>query len=120
MGTRVLIVDDSAVMCKIIVKITRQAGYELEQVSEVFNGQEAPAKFAPDSTDVIFCHLNMSQMDGYEFARRIRQINPTIPIVLVTAEGSPGKMQRALQLGVTDSLTKPPSAVELEEKLLSK
>lgn len=117
MKLRIMVVDDSAVMRLIIAKNLRQAGFTVEKMVEAANGEEALQKFDPKEIDVVFSDLHMPGMDGYEFARRLRQLSPTVPILLITAEASTAKLQEAMAAGANDYLSKPPIQAELKAKL---
>lgn len=114
---RVLIVDDSAVMRKLIVRNLRQAGFSVKTVLEASNGEEALAQFEADGVDLVLCDLNMPRMDGYELARRLRERAAEVPILLVTSEGSKAKVARARRCGVSEHLQKPPTPEELKHKI---
>ena len=66
---RVLIVDDSSVMRKIVERTLRQAGLELGEVLEANNGAEGLAILQEKSVDLILTDINMPTMDGLEFVR---------------------------------------------------
>lgn len=117
MGIRILVVDDSAVMRMMISRGLRQAGFEVTKTIEASNGEEALQKFVPDEVDIVFSDLHMPTMDGFELSRRIRDISPDVPILLITAEGSTAKIDEARALGVSDFLRKPPTPVDLKLKV---
>jgi two-component system chemotaxis response regulator CheY len=61
---KVLIVDDSSVMRKIVERALRQAGLDLEEVREAGNGAEALTEVQKGSLDLILSDINMPVMDG--------------------------------------------------------
>ena len=63
---RVLIVDDSSVMRKIVDRSLRQAGMEIKEVFEASNGVEALARMQQTRVDLILSDINMPTMDGLE------------------------------------------------------
>jgi two-component system, chemotaxis family, chemotaxis protein CheY len=63
---RVLIVDDSSVMRKIVERALRQAGLDLTEVLEASNGAEVLAEVQKGSLDMILSDINMPVMDGLE------------------------------------------------------
>lgn len=117
MKIKVMVVDDSMVMRLIIAKNLRQAGFTIEKMTEASDGEEGLKKFDPSQVDVVLSDLHMPGMDGYEFARRLRQLSATVPILLITAEASTAKLQQALDAGANDFLSKPPIVEELRQKL---
>ncbi len=71
MSIRALIVDDSAVMRKIVERSLRQAGIDLAQVLEAGNGAEALTVLNENAGDLILCDINMPVMDGIEFIKQL-------------------------------------------------
>jgi two-component system chemotaxis response regulator CheY len=69
---RVLIVDDSSVMRKIVERSLRQAGFPVSQVFEANNGAEALEMLGTQHPDLILTDVNMPTMDGLEFVRKLR------------------------------------------------
>ena len=80
-----LIVDDSAVMRKIIARAVRHAGLKPGSVMEAGNGIEALEILKSNRIDLVFCDVNMPVMDGMEFLRRKRAFS-SVPVVMVTSE----------------------------------
>ncbi|MBI3270567.1 MAG: response regulator [Planctomycetes bacterium] len=117
MKLRIMIVDDSSVMRMLLARGLRQAGFDVVHVIEAGNGTEALAQFRPGEIDIVFCDLAMPTMDGYEFVTRLRQVAPAIPILLITAEGSPAKMDLARRCGASEVIQKPPTLDELQRKV---
>ncbi len=82
-GARILIVDDEADFAESIGFWLTSKGY---RVTKALRGVEALDLIRNDPPpDVVFLDINMPEMDGVETLRRIRQINKTIPVVVVTA-----------------------------------
>ncbi len=71
---RVLIVDDSSVMRKIVERSLRQAGLEIGDVVEAGNGVEALAAVREAPFDLILSDINMPAMDGLEFLRQLATV----------------------------------------------
>ncbi|MBI5361418.1 MAG: response regulator [Planctomycetes bacterium] len=117
MGLRILIVDDSMVMRMMVQRNLRLAGFTLDKVIEAADGEDALKKFNAAEIDAVLSDLHMPKMDGYELARRIRQIPASTPILLITAEGSQAKIEDAVKAGVNAYLNKPPTPEELTSKL---
>ena len=119
MAYRILVVDDSQVMRLMLLRNLRQAGFPIDKMVDASTGSEALTKFKPDEIDIVFSDLNMPGMDGIELAKRIREISKKVPILLITAEGSPAKMQEALAAGVNATIQKPPTPEDLKAKVES-
>jgi two-component system chemotaxis response regulator CheY len=104
---KVLIVDDSRVMRRIVRNTLRQAGYEGLDVAEAGDGQEALQTIASDPPDFILSDWNMPVMSGIEFLTELRGRGNTTPFGFVTSEGTDDMRQRAIQAGANFYLAKP-------------
>lgn len=105
----VLIVDDSAVMRKIVERSLRQAGIELDKVLEADSGATALAVVQQNVPDMIFSDVNMPTMDGIEFIRQLQGVESAkgVPVVMITTEGSQTRVMEALSLGAQGYIRKP-------------
>lgn len=106
---KVLIVDDSSVMRKVIERSLRQAGIELAQVVEAANGQEALTVLDGNRVDLILSDINMPIMDGLELIRQLQTVESVrgVPIIMITTEGSEGSVVQALTYGAKGFIRKP-------------
>ncbi len=119
---RVLVVDDSATMRKIIVKGLRAAGYGACEVIEAADGAAALGALRGAEFDLVLCDINMPGMDGLTLVRSAREdatIAADLPIVMITTEGGLEKVEEALASGATDYLRKPFSSEQLQTKIAS-
>jgi two-component system, chemotaxis family, chemotaxis protein CheY len=109
MPVRVLIVDDSSVMRKIVERSLRQAGIELTQVLEAGNGAEALATLQASPVDLILCDINMPVMDGLEFIKQLSGVVNAkgVPVIMITTEGSEAHVVQALSCGARGYIRKP-------------
>lgn len=119
MSLNILVVDDSAVMRKIIKKALSDSKYASATVSEAGDGAEGLDVFDPSKTDLILADWNMPNLNGLEFIKKVREIEASkkIVIIMVTTEGSTGKMEEAMDNGVDNYITKPFTSVQLEQKI---
>jgi two-component system, chemotaxis family, chemotaxis protein CheY len=117
---RVLIVDDSSVMRKIVERSLRQAGIELKQVLEAGNGAEALTVLQDNLVDLILCDINMPVMDGLEFVKQLSAVGNAkgVPVVMITTEGSEAHVVQALSLGARGYIRKPFTAEQVKEQVL--
>jgi two-component system chemotaxis response regulator CheY len=131
---RVLVVDDSATMRKIIIKGLKGAGYTACEFLEAGDGLAGLELLCKDPVDLILSDINMPNMDGIQFVRCVRdqtalesvsigdkelvkRVGNQVPIVMVTTEGGLGKVEEALSAGANDYLKKPFTPTQLAEKI---
>ena len=114
---RVLIVDDSSVMRKIVERSLRQAGLELEEVREAGNGAEGLAEVQNGTFDLILSDINMPAMDGLEFLRGLANVPSAkgVPVVMITTEGSEARVVEALSVGAKGYIRKPFTPEQVKE-----
>ncbi len=118
--TKVLLVDDSAVMRKIIQRNIKETGLIVDEFVEAGDGNQALDKVnANGDLDLILLDWNMPNMSGIEFVKTLRSLNLSkrIPVVMVTTEGSDAKVSEAKESGADGYLTKPFTADQLRDTL---
>ena len=116
---RILIVDDSSVMRKIIERSLRQAGLDLGDVVEAGNGVEALAAVRQSPFDLILSDINMPAMDGIEFLRQLVTVESSrgTPVIMVTTEGSESRVVEALSIGAKGYIRKPFTTDQIKERV---
>ena len=113
---KILIVDDSTTMRKIIRKNLEGRGYD--DIIEAENGQEALDKL--DGVNLILTDWNMPVMDGLTFVKEAKKGQYSdIPIIMVTTEGAKSEVVEALKAGVADYIVKPFTPLLIFEKVKS-
>jgi two-component system chemotaxis response regulator CheY len=112
---KVLLVDDSGTMRTIQKRCLNKVG--IEDVVEAEDGVQALDLFKKGTYDVVLSDWNMPNMDGLALVKHIRQLNTTIPIVMVTTEAERHRVLEAIQAGVSDYLVKPFTQESLKAKL---
>jgi two-component system, OmpR family, KDP operon response regulator KdpE len=106
---RVLVVDDEPQIRRFLrISLTAQ-GY---QISEAIRGEEALARVAAESPDVIILDLSLPDIDGQEVIRRLREWSTT-PIIVLSVRERESEKVKALDAGADDYLTKPFGMEEL-------
>ena len=115
---KILIVDDSATMRKIIMRVLRQAGFKIENIVEAGNGVEGLKSLVenPD-VELVLSDINMPQMDGIAFVKAVRTKHEKekLPMVMISTESGNSMVQNALDNGANGYVSKPFTP----EKLLS-
>ncbi len=109
---RVLIVDDVAETRENIRKLL-QFEKDLEVIGAANSGRQGVEQARSLKPDVVLMDINMPDMDGITATELIRQSNPATQIVILSVQGDPNYMRRAMLAGARDFLTKPPSVDEL-------
>ncbi len=118
--SKVLLVDDSAVMRKIIQRNIKETGLIVDEFVEAGDVNQALDKVnANGDLDLILLDWNMPNMSGIEFVKTLRSLNLSkrIPVVMVTTEGSDAKVSEAKDSGADGYLTKPFTADQLRDTL---
>lgn len=85
------------------------------------NGKEALEKYAEHKHDItcIITDIKMPIMNGIEFIKEVREQDPDIPVIFLTAYGDEEQMKKALSLNVSDFISKPYDVFELQEFFLN-
>ena len=96
MALNVLVVDDSSVMRKMIVRALKMSGLPIGQVHEAGNGQEGLEQMDRHWIDLALVDLNMPVMTGEEMIDRLRENHVTadVPVVVVSTDGSETRLAR--------------------------
>ncbi len=117
--SKILVVDDSAVMRKIIKKNIKESGLLVNEFADAGNGKQALDVVSHDNIDLILCDWNMPNMSGLEFVKTLRSLNlpKKIPVVMITTEGSDSKKSEAKESGADGYLTKPFTPEQLRNAL---
>jgi len=115
---KILVVDDSSTMRRIIVNTLARLGYK--DVVQAADGVEAweAMQNNPD-IGVVITDWNMPNMNGLELVKKIRAEDKykDIPIIMVTTEGGKAEVITALKAGVNNYIVKPFTPQVLKEKL---
>jgi len=104
MGRRVLVVDDDAGMCEMLVD-------ELESrkfgCSAHTSPEDALSELQASAFDTVLADLNMPGMNGLDLCKQVAQYRPDIPVIVITAFGSMESAIEAIRAGAYDFVTKP-------------
>ncbi len=102
----VSVVDDEKNITHLLKSLLTKAGYE---VSMARDGQEGLDMINETSPDLILLDIMMPKLDGYEVLRTLKgnQITKDIPVVMLSARSLEEEIQKGLDLGADDYITKP-------------
>ena len=113
-GSTVLIVDDEQTLARSAKAFLADHGYEAEVTG---SGEQALELLERLQPDVVFADVRLPGMSGIDLLKRIREFDPVLPVIMLTAYGSIEGAVEAVKLGAFDYVKKP---VDLEElKLLA-
>jgi len=116
----VLLVDDNSINRKVALFNLQKLGHRVESAE---NGQEAVDKYAFGQFDAILMDVQMPVMDGYEATREIRKLEESkggkghVRIIAMTANAEKGEMDKCIDLGMDDYISKPFKPEDLEKVL---
>lgn len=113
MGKMVVVVDDSAAIRQSITYVLEQGGYSVTEACDGVDGLNALSKAA--AVDLIITDINMPNMDGITFIRKVREDAKYkfTPIIVLTTESQGSKMNEGKDAGATGWIVKPFSAEKL-------
>ena len=103
-AVKVLIVDDQEDVRWVLTNVMRQAGFTPLPAA---NGADALASITRHAPDVVLLDIGLPDMDGFEVLTRIKMLDKSIPVIMVTGNGKPYDAARAVRAGAWDYITKP-------------
>ncbi|MGN0776765.1 MAG: response regulator transcription factor [Candidatus Ventricola sp.] len=109
---QILVVEDDRALCQSVCTYLNGQGYETTGCQ---SAQEAYDAMYSHVFDLIVSDVMMPGVDGFEFAKTVRELNQEIPILLMTARDDLASKQQGFRLGIDDYMTKP---IELDELVM--
>jgi PAS domain S-box-containing protein len=115
-GERLLFVDDEPALCRSARSMLERLGYRITTTSDP---EDALKRFheAPGEVDLVITDLTMPRMTGVDLAQELLALRPELPIVLVSGFGGKWTPERAREIGIRASLSKPLSLSSLASAL---
>ena len=107
---KLMIVDDSSTMRKIIKRVLRQAEIAVDNILEAGNGVEALEQLtANPDVALILSDVNMPEMNGIDLVKKVREAHQkeSLPVIMVTTEGGQAMVDSAMESGANGYVTKP-------------
>lgn len=103
--SNILIIDDEKAIRKTLSEILSYEGYKIEEAGD---GEEGLKKFRDKTYDVVLCDIKMPKIDGIEFLDKVRELNPDIPVIMISGHGTIETAVEAVKKGAYDYIAKPP------------
>jgi len=101
MALNILIIDDSAVMRKMIIKTMGMCGIPIGEITQAANGREGLEELGKNWIDIVILDINMPIMNGEEMIDEMQQ-DPEIkdiPVIVISTEGSSTRIERLKEKG---------------------
>jgi DNA-binding NtrC family response regulator len=102
--SRILVVDDDRAMCQLLIDLLREDGYEADVA---YDGESALEKCRTTRFDLAITDLMMPKMRGIELVQRLREIDASALVLLITAFGTIENAVEAMRAGAFHYVTKP-------------
>ena len=102
---RILIIDDEKAIRNTLREILQ---YEKFEVDEAGDGAEGLKKVESSSFDLVLCDIKMPKMDGLEVLAKLQELNPDLPVVMISGHGTIETAVDAIKSGAFDYIAKPP------------
>jgi two-component system, NtrC family, nitrogen regulation response regulator NtrX len=101
----ILIIDDEKAIRKTLTEILSFEGYKIEEAAD---GEEGLKKFREKTYDLVLCDIKMPKLDGIEFLQKAGEVNPDVPIIMISGHGNIETAVEAVKKGAYDYISKPP------------
>ncbi len=114
---KIIAVDDSPTMRRIIINTLKRAGFE--NVIEATDGKDALAKMKVEQVNFVITDWNMPEMDGLTFVTQIRSTDEfkNLPVLMVTTRSVKEDIVEAMKAGVNNYIVKPFTPETLKAKI---
>lgn len=110
---KLLIIDDESELVSALTERLTLRGYDAYGVTNFAEG----LKFLNESPDVVILDIGLPDMDGLEVLKKIKEINPSIQVIMLSGYGDDEKVNKSLNYGAYDYLIKPIDIEELISKI---
>jgi two-component system chemotaxis response regulator CheY len=114
--TKILVIDDSTLMRRILRQYLEQAGFEVEDWLPL-SAMEIPDRIASSAPDLVLSDYQMPGVNGLTVAKMVLKANPNIPVVILTAIREPETEASMRKFGVKRILSKPIDAESLVQAI---
>lgn len=101
----ILIIDDEKAIRKTLTEILSFEGFKIDEAAD---GEEGLRKFREKKFDLVICDIKMPRLDGIEFLQKAGEINPDVPVIMISGHGNIETAVEAVKKGAFDYISKPP------------
>jgi CheY-like chemotaxis protein len=123
-SARILVIDDEEAVRDILSRMLMTKGHQVETASD---GDEGIERFKKQPFDLVFTDLGMPKLSGWEVGKALKELNPKIPVVMITGWGMELSREKMSENGIDLMISKPFNfeqvtqlifeAMELKEKM---
>jgi len=114
MKAKILVVDDSGLARRLVRKILEELGHEVEEVSD---GTQALERYVLNHHDAVVLDLLMHGMYGLEVLQKLKELNPDLPVIVITADIQRTTREMVKGAGAVAMVNKPVTKEQLAEVL---
>jgi two-component system alkaline phosphatase synthesis response regulator PhoP len=111
---KLLAVDDEMNILELLLFNLKKEGYDVDTAAD---GESALMLFAKNKYDLILLDRMLPGMDGTDVLKKIRSVEPNIPVIMLTAKAEEADKLKGFDLGADDYVTKPFSMMELKARV---
>src|SRR5512138_519776 len=111
---KILVVDDEYLIRWSLAEGLKEEGWRTVLAE---TGEQALEFFRSESPDMVLLDIKLPGMDGIEVLRRIKEIDPSVPVMMITATSQVNVAVQAMKLGAYDYVNKPFEFVEVRNKV---
>ena len=101
---RIMLIDNEIGLCRMMEAVLKDQGYHVKSFTRPI---QAVAEFSAGDYDLIISDIKMPEMDGLEVLQHVRNRDPEVPVIMITAYATVEMSIQALRRGAYDMLTKP-------------
>lgn len=112
---KILLVDDEVHIRKFVSLILKQLGDPV--ITEAGNGEDALVAYRAGRPELVLLDVNMPRMDGMETLRKLKEIDPTCVVIMLTSLANRESVERALELGAVNYIRKDTPKDEIAQAL---
>jgi two-component system chemotaxis response regulator CheY len=114
MKSKILVVDDSGLARRLTRKILEELGQEVDEASD---GAQALERYVLERHDLVILDIVMHGMQGLDVLAKFKELNPALPVIIVTADIQRSTREQAKEQGASAVVNKPINKDQLAEVL---